>query len=165
MVTQKKIQLKKNSAEKERERERGIPSRHCVLFALYSIFPQSKKYFKNAVRSTVCESRIYYFSWCFGTCRAVRWVAILKGRLDDHSHLMSKLNWLSLGLFKGGLCVCMKGQGPPPFDIKGVAPPFLSSLFRYDGVALALPIPLLSLSHFFAILRCILSPCHAIRFF
>lgn len=36
---------------------------------------------------------------------AQRRVAILKARLDDQSHLTSKLKWLSLGLFKGGLFV------------------------------------------------------------
>lgn len=35
----------------------------------------------------------------------VQRVAILKARLDDQSHLTSKLKWLSLGLFKGGLFV------------------------------------------------------------
>jgi len=37
-----------------------------ITFALYSIFPQSEKYFKNSARATVCESYIY-FSWCIGT--------------------------------------------------------------------------------------------------
>lgn len=58
---------------------------------------------KNAATITIVASLFLSVHMYDASASPHRWVAILRARLDDQSHLMSKLKWLSLGLFKGGL--------------------------------------------------------------
>lgn len=107
------------------------------------------------------QSQLLFFLGVASGC----WVAILKVRLDDQSHLTSKLKWLSLGLFKRGL---FAWRDESLAHSRGCCcccwcPASIATLsFRYDNGGMVLAPPTLA-SILLTSKMYVLSSCHTLK--